>query len=180
MRNDISGEPNPKYFSAAYNPSTNKWVAVDNNTLLPFVCASWPNHIMTTPAAGASTPGKSCAGNLGYRTDMDACYEGMGGEGTTDGHHAEDVCSAYGHGCHLVSIRSQKENDYVNRIVGGTSITNVTWTDGSPLNYTNFMADGKFRDYSCTSGDCCGVMIPNNWFLFGHAFLLFPKNATLQ
>lgn len=57
-------------------------------------------------------------------------------------------------------------------LVGGTSITNVTWTDGrfdfhnlfeiveifSPLNYTNFVADGKFRDYSCTSGDCCGVV----------------------
>ncbi|PAV85547.1 hypothetical protein WR25_09880 isoform B [Diploscapter pachys] len=167
--NWANGEPKPDRFSTAFDQSTNKWITMDNSTLLPFVCASYERRNLTTPGPGATTPSKYCAGNMGYKEDMHFCYEGIWGVGWNEAHDAEQDCSALGHGAHMISIGNQAENDYVNFIFGssgyiwiglvGNSTTNAKWTDGRPLNFTNWAnPEGVFKNYKCVSGDCCGVV----------------------
>ncbi|PAV59858.1 hypothetical protein WR25_19787 [Diploscapter pachys] len=146
---------------------------------ISFVCATIPSFVVTTPQPGVTVV--DCPDK--FVRWLDHCYYKISNSDITDPRNAEAYCQSVDKNCHLVSIVYRDENEEVRYNLDGqetnttwiglvgNSIDNMSWIDGEPVGRMNW-ADayefhGTYRNFSCTTGDCCAAMIGKNLYVPG-------------
>ncbi|PAV69444.1 hypothetical protein WR25_09046 [Diploscapter pachys] len=162
--------------AATVRQSDGKWDPMQLNASLPFVCAS-PTGGPTTPNVTTKStttepprtkpPGNSCSDDYDYVGSTGYCYVGLLDAVFNNWTAANIHCGTQDNGGYAASIHFDKENAVVTRYAGysgsyawiglrGPTKDNMTWSDGTPVDYTNWIADDG--SFACHSGDCCSMI----------------------